>query len=51
MIPVFNSDIYKNKQLFIDYCHLSPEGSKLAAEALFSKVEESVIKNKFILRD
>ncbi len=46
MIPVFNSEIYKNKQLFIDYCHLSPEGSKLAAEALFSKVEESLIKSK-----
>ena len=47
MIPVFNSESYKKKQLFIDYCHLSPEGSKLTAEALFPKVEESI--KKYIL--
>lgn len=39
MMPVFNSERHKGEQLFIDYCHLSPEGSKLAAQALFPEVE------------
>lgn len=39
MVPVFNSERHKGEQLFIDYCHLSPEGSKLAAQALLPEVE------------
>lgn len=39
MMPVFNSGLHKKEQLFIDFYHLSPEGSKLAAEAIFPKAE------------
>jgi hypothetical protein len=39
MIPFFNDPSLKGKQLFIDYTHLSPEGSEVAAKALFPSVE------------
>lgn len=43
-VPVFNSERHRGEQLFIDYCHLSPQGSKLTAEGLFLKVEEIFLK-------
>jgi hypothetical protein len=44
MIPVFNSERHRGDQLFIDYCHLSPAGSRLAAEGLFPEVEKIFLK-------
>ncbi|WP_436515254.1 SGNH/GDSL hydrolase family protein [Ekhidna sp. To15] len=32
--PIFNNPDYKSNQLFIDYCHLSPEGGKVVADTL-----------------
>lgn len=50
MIPAFNSETYRGKQLFIDYCHLSPEGSRLAAEALFPEVEK-IVKERLLAKE
>lgn len=42
MMPVFNSGEYKKEQLFIDYAHLTPEGSRIAAKAIFPEAEEII---------
>ena len=47
--PVFNSKKEKGKQLFVDYCHLSPAGGKKAAEGMFIEVDklyQNSLKNK-----
>jgi lysophospholipase L1-like esterase len=36
----FNDQKYKNQQLFIDYCHLSPLGGEVSANSLFPIVQE-----------
>jgi hypothetical protein len=38
--PAFNEKKDKSKQLFVDYCHLSPNGGKKVAESVFSEVEK-----------
>ncbi len=38
--PAFNEQKDQSKQLFVDYCHLSPAGGKKVAESVFSQVEE-----------
>lgn len=50
MVLVFNSYADKNKQLFIDYCHLSQNGSLLVAETLLPEVEK-VFKKRLILME
>ncbi len=35
----FNNENQKNKQLFIDYCHLNSTGSEIAAKALYVSVD------------
>lgn len=42
--PFFNSPAQKGRRLFIDYAHLSPEGSEAAAQALLPFVEQSLTK-------
>lgn len=37
--PAFNDEKYKSKQLFVDYCHISPLGGKTVAENLFPLVD------------
>ena len=39
---IFNQTEWSGKQLFIDYCHLAPEGAKACARALIPGVEESL---------
>ncbi len=43
MVPLFNSKKLKNKQLFIDYTHLTPLGGQVVAEALFLLVEKAML--------
>ncbi|MBL7965028.1 MAG: SGNH/GDSL hydrolase family protein [Flavobacteriales bacterium] len=38
MNPVFSSTRHKGAQLFIDYCHLTPAGGEVVAEALLPMV-------------
>jgi len=38
--PAFNEQKDQSKQLFVDYCHLSPAGAKKVAESVFAQVEE-----------
>lgn len=44
MVSQFNKPEYKGRQLFIDYCHMSPEGSEAAARALLPEVEKNMLK-------
>jgi hypothetical protein len=45
--PAFNDASLKSKQLFIDYCHLSPSGGELAAKVIFPVID-SVFVNSTI---
>lgn len=40
LVPVFNQPSLGGKQLFIDWCHLTPIGAQVVAEALLPEVEE-----------
>ncbi len=39
---IFNDPKYKNQQLFIDYCHLTPLGGEAAAHALLPVVKKKI---------
>lgn len=36
----FNDTLLKQKQLFIDYCHLTPDANKVVAERLFPEIRK-----------
>jgi len=40
----FNSDEYKQKQLLVDYCHLSPLGGQVVADTLLATVDGILLK-------
>ena len=42
----FNKDIYKQKQLLVDYCHLSPLGGETIANKVFTTVDSLLIKQQ-----
>lgn len=44
--PAFNRENFKQKQLFIDYCHLSPLGGELIAQSLFPTIDSIFVKSK-----
>ncbi len=47
LIPEFNKDEYRQQQLLIDYCHLSPLGAQLVANRLVAAVD-SVLEKRWI---
>ena len=40
----FNNDRYKQEQLLVDYCHLTPRGGQVIAESLFATVDSILVK-------
>jgi hypothetical protein len=45
--PIFNDQEYKENQLFLDYCHLTPMGGEVVADKLFPLVEKR-IRNRLV---
>ncbi len=45
MVIPFNDPAYKGKQLFIDYCHLSPLGAEVVADNLLQAVDSVWVKS------
>ncbi|HYT44411.1 MAG TPA: SGNH/GDSL hydrolase family protein [Methylomirabilota bacterium] len=45
MVIPFNDPAYKGKQLFIDYCHLSPLGAEVVADNLLQAVDSIWVKS------
>jgi GDSL-like lipase/acylhydrolase family protein len=44
LIPEFNKDEYRQQQLLIDYCHLSPLGAQVVANRLVAAVDAVLAK-------
>jgi lysophospholipase L1-like esterase len=44
LIPEFNKDDYRQQQLLIDYCHLSPLGAQVIANRLVTTVDAVLAK-------
>ena len=44
LIPEFNKDEYRQQQLLIDYCHLSPLGAQVVANRLVANVDAVLAK-------
>ena len=45
MVTPFNDPAYKGKQLFIDYCHLTPLGGEVVADNLLQAVDSVWVKS------
>ena len=45
--PIFNDQQYKENQLFLDYCHLTPIGGEVVADKLFPLVEKKIRNHLF----
>ncbi len=45
MVIPFNDPAYKGKQLFIDYCHLTPLGGEVVADNLLQAVDSVWVKS------